>query len=342
MPIICKFESCNKGATFNYEGQTTRLFCKSHLENGMTNVAHKSCEFEGCKTRPSFNFEGETKTIYCCIHKQEGMVNILSKKCEFEGCKKQPSYNFEGETKAIYCSKHKQEEMIDVKSKKCEFEGCKKGPSCNFEGETKAIYCSEHKQEEMINVNNKTCKYDWCLTSASKKYDGYCLRCYVHTFPDKKVSRNYKTKEYAVVDFVKECFPEMNWIVDKTVRGGFSRRRPDMFLDLGDQVLIIEIDENQHQSYDCSCQNKRTMQLSEDIGHIPLIFIRFNPDRYFIEKTNVTSCWGTDNRGMSIVKKKKQEEWRNRLSALKSQIDYWIEERTEKIVEVIELFYDQL
>lgn len=34
-------------------------------------------------------------------------------------------------------------------------------------------------------------------------------------FPDKPISRNYKTKEYSVVDFVKNQFPKFDWKSDK-------------------------------------------------------------------------------------------------------------------------------
>jgi hypothetical protein len=68
----------------------------------------------------------------------------------------------------------------------------------------------------------------------------------MNLFPDKPVSRNYKTKEYAVVEFVKIKFPDLSLISDKIITDGCSKRRPDLFLDLGNQILIIEIDENQH------------------------------------------------------------------------------------------------
>jgi hypothetical protein len=35
--------------------------------------------------------------------------------------------------------------------------------------------------------------------------------------PDKPVSRNYKTKEFTVADFIKEQFPTYTWRADKTV-----------------------------------------------------------------------------------------------------------------------------
>ena len=137
------------------------------------------------------------------------------------------------------------------------------------------MYCSQHKLEGMVDVKNKTCKTYLCPIHVNEKYDGYCLRCYIHLYPDKPVSRNYKTKEYAVVEYVKTKFPSLNWIADKIISGGCSKKRPDLILDLFYQIVIIEVDENQHTDYDCSCENKRVMELSQDLGHRPIIFIRF-------------------------------------------------------------------
>jgi hypothetical protein len=163
----------------------------------------------------------------------------------------------------------------------------------------------------------------------------------MNLFPDKHVSRNYKTKEYAVVEFVKTKFPHLEWITDKRVNGGCSSRRPDMLLDLFTQVIIIEIDENQHTEYDCSCQNKRIMELSQDVGHRPIVFIRFNPDDY-TNGTTVTSCWGADKNGICVVKKSKISEWNQRLHTLEEHIHYWLNpsHTTNKTVEIIQLFYD--
>jgi hypothetical protein len=57
-------------------------------------------------------------------------------------------------------------------------------------------------------------------------------------------------------------------------------------VDLGSHLLIIEVDENKHSSYDCSCENKRLMLLSQDVGHRPIVFLRFNPDDYIDEAGN--------------------------------------------------------
>jgi hypothetical protein len=248
----------------------------------------------------------------------------------------------EGETKRLYCAQHKKPEMIDVKHKRCVEPGCKKQPKFNFEGEKRALYCAQHKQNGMIDVMNRTCKSEWCLTQVQNKYDGLCLRCFIHLFPDRPVSRNYKTKEYAVVEFVKSKYPEMHWIADKIINAGCSKRRPDLLLDLGYQILIVEIDENQHIDYDCSCENKRIMELSQDTGHRPIIFIRFNPDKYIHAGKTITSCWGTNQNGICVVKKSKKREWEERLSTLEQQVTYWIdpENKTDKTIEVIQLYYD--
>tara|TARA_Y100000385_G_C12607412_1_gene431482 strand:- start:53 stop:544 length:492 start_codon:yes stop_codon:yes gene_type:complete len=161
-------------------------------------------------------------------------------------------------------------------------------------------------------------------------------------FPDKPVSRNYKTKEYAVVEYIKTKYPNLNWIADKIINSGCSKRRPDLLLDLTYQIIIIEIDENQHNDYDCSCENKRLMEISQDLGHRPIIFIRFNPDAYNKNGTNITSCWCRNSKGICVVNKSKKDEWIYRLNVLENNINYWINplNETNKTIEVIELFYD--
>ena len=298
------------------------------------------CNYPNCKTRPNFNVEGEKKALYCSKHKKDGMVDVKHKTCCEKGCKTRPSYNVEGEKKALYCAQHKKDGMVNVKSKTCCEKGCKTQPIYNVEGE-KALYCAQHKKDGMVNVKDKTCNSEWCWTLVSNKYDGYCLYCFMNLFPDKPVSRNYKTKEFAVVEFVKNEFPDVDWVEDKKVRGGCSKRRPDLLLDLGYQIIIIEVDENQHREYDCSCENKRIMELSRDVGHESIVFIRFNPDKYIKNGENITSCWGLNKNGICVVNKK--NEWNERLNILKQQINYWLdtENKTNKLVETVHLFYNE-
>jgi hypothetical protein len=327
---------CNKRPAFNVEGDTKALYCSKHKKDGMVNVKNRTCL--ECKKIPTFNIKSSKKGLYCLTHKKEGMVNVKDKTCI--DCKKIPIFNVEGEKKALYCSTHKKEGMIDVKHQTCL--ECKKRPNFNVEGETKALYCYTHKKEGMVDVKHQICKTYLCSTRVQEKYDGYCLFCYMNLFPDKPVSRNYKTKEYSVVDFVKTKFPDLTWIADKIINGGCSKRRPDLLLDLGYQILMIEIDENQHIDYDCTCENKRIMELSQDLGHRPIVFIRFNPDDYEKDGTKITSCWSNNKNGICVVKKSKSNEWIERLRVLEQHINYWINPSniTNKTIETIHLYYD--
>lgn len=204
--------------------------------------------------------------------------------------------------------------------------------------------CIHRKRKSHCKIcdGSALCKSEWCETATTSKYDGHCLNCFIHLFPDKPNTHNYKTKEKAVVDFILKEFPldKYTWIADKRVQDGSSRKRPDLLLDLGYQVIIVEIDENQHDAYDCTCENKRIMELSQDVNHRPIIFIRFNPDEYIIYSTKITSCWTNNKQGLCCIKK--TNEWTSRLESLKSQIEYWCNDnRTNKTVEIIQLFYNK-
>ncbi len=185
------------------------------------------------------------------------------------------------------------------------------------------------------------CKSEWCETKPNSIHNkGYCLFCYVNMFPDEPNIRNYKTKEKDVVDRITQAFTNFTWIADKKVQYGCSRRRPDLLLDMGSHIIIIEVDENKHTDYECSCEHKRLMELSQDLQHRPVIFIRFNPDDY----TNqdgilIKSCWKINKLGVIQIINTKQTEWDERIETLKQQIQYWIDNTTEKTIEIIELFY---
>ena len=339
---MCKETNCKTRPTYNVEGQTNALYCSVHKFEGMVNVVSKTCIHSNCKTIANFNIQEETTVLYCSVHKLVGMINIRDKTCIHPNCKTRPCYNYQEETTGLYCSPHKLDGMVNVISKTCIHPNCKTQPAYNQEEETTGLYCSKHKLDGMVNVKNKTCKTHLCNILVGDKYDGYCLRCYMYLFPDKPVSRNYKTKEYSVVEYVQSKFQNFTWIADKIVNGGCSKRRPDLLLDLNYQIIIVEIDENQHSDYDCSCENKRIMELSQDLGHRPIVFIRFNPDDYEKNGATITSCWGQDKKGLCVVKKSKKNEWIQRLNVLEEQINYWINQanKTNKIIETIQLFYD--
>ena len=340
----CKHLGCMKKSTYNFATNKQGLYCATHKLDGMVNVVSKTCIYERCKKIPNYNKEREKIGLYCVKHKQEGMIDVVNKTCIYKNCKTKPIYNVKGEKQGLYCATHKLDGMVNVKDKTCIHENCKKLPVFNVKGEKQGLYCATHKKEGMINVVSKTCKSDWCYTQVrNNKYKGYCVFCFIHLYPDEKVGRNYKTKETYVVHYIKEKYSQYDWVADKRIQDGCSRRRPDLLLDLGYQVIIVEVDENQHIDYDCSCENKRIMELSRDLDHRPIILIRFNPDDYInINRKKISSCWGNNSKGLCEIKKSKRKEWENRLMMLSGQIDYWIENKSDKLIEVVQLFYDEV
>lgn len=371
--ITCK----QKTALCAFAGEKNAMYCGTCKKEGMIDVKHSKCII--CNIRiPHYGLPTDKKAQYCSICKTQNMVDIKHPKCivcklkypvfgylndkanHCSTCKKngmidiccpkcivckaiRPYYGMPDDEKPKYCYKCKKDGMINSKKRVCV--QCKiKSPTYGIIPNSAPKYCLNCKTDDMIDIKHlkNKCKSEWCSTRASNKYEGYCTYCFMHLFPNKPMARNYKTKEKAVQQYIKEQFPDIDMTTDKQIQDGCSRKRPDILIDLGYQIIIVEIDENQHINYDCSCENKRIMQLSQDVGHRPIVFIRFNPDEYILDNNKITSCWAMNKHGISSIKKTKITEWNERLQCLKTTINYWLipANITEKLIEVIELYYD--
>jgi phage-related protein len=308
----CIFLNCPSSAA----GATD--FCKTH-------GGGKRCTFTNCPK------SAERATDFCISHGGGKRCTFLNcptsargatdfcishgggKRCTFTNCPKG------AERATDFCKAH-------GGGKRCTFTNCPKSAA----GATD--FCSNHG-------GGKRCPncINWIDSQgANKKYNGFCARCYCRLFPnDPRVRRNYKTKEGAVLCHIRQCFPDLIIPNDRRIDGGCSKKKPDFFIELLTHVIIIEVDENGHLSYNQSCENKRIMQLSEDIAHRPMVLIRFNPDK----NSDGSSCWGVDGNGLAVVNKKQTIEWQKRLAGLTAAISFWITTIPDKTVELIKLFY---
>ena len=153
--------------------------------------------------------------------------------------------------------------------------------------------------------------------------------------PDAIIPRKYKLKEHHVVDKLKEHFEnKFTMRFDKIVEGGCSRRRPDVAIDFGSHCLMIEIDENQHYNY--SCEEKRMVELYEDIGFRKIVFLRFNPDGYKEGRKKYPSPFRHTPTGILSLH---QKEFDRRIEHLVSRIQHHnVSEPTEQLT-VEYLFY---
>ena len=333
-------EKCNKKRpSFNLIGEKNAKYCNDCKTDLMININYYACQ--KCDKNALFNYEGESKSLFCEDHCEKEMINIRNINCIYPSCRKYPNFNYSNEKKNLYCNDHKLDGMIDVKHQRCK--ECSNRASFNYYGEKKPIYCSIHKENIMVNICHPICKTHLCGTKVSEKYDGYCMICFINLFPDKPITRNYLTKETNVRKFVLDSFLDLSWIIDKKIKDGCSKRRPDLLLDLGYQIIIIEIDENQHISYDSSCEYKRLVDISDDLGNRPIILIRFNPDDYILEdSTKKQSCWNINNKGLCTIKKTYEKEWKDRLNKLKEKITFWLnpENQINDLIQIEHLFFD--
>lgn len=293
------------------------------------------CAHPGCNEKPYYNYKDEKSAKYCLSHKENGMICVIYPTCNYGKQWFYKSYSLDFRVGLQY---------------QCL---CNKPAEYGLKGTKCRILCEEHKaiQPKDQSVEMARTYYHGFSVSACpvcgveratrREYNGYCQRCFIYTFPDNKLVINYKTKERAVADYVRREFNDKSWVFDRIVDTGCSRRRPDILLDMGDHVILVEIDENQHHNYDCLCENKRLMQLFTDIGSRPLTVIRFNPDSY-IACTGIkcASCWTTDKKGMCVVKKNHTKVWSSRLETLKRTLEMCIEGGNNQNLNLIHLYYD--
>jgi len=173
----------------------------------------------------------------------------------------------------------------------------------------------------------------------------YCFRCYCVLHPDEEIPRRFRLKEHVIVDAIKERHGSTLTIVcDKKIEGGCSRRRPDLFIDLGTHCIVIEVDENQHRQYEC--EEKRMIDLYEDTGFRKMVFLRFNPDSYvgtlrfptpLSIGTRHPSPFSFTEAGTLSVD---QKEFDHRMQLLNERIQVWKETEPEEQWTVEYLFYN--
>lgn len=297
----------------------------------MIDVVNPKCNHDGCTRQPTYNYIGEKRGIYCSDHALLYMIDVVNRKCTHDNCTITPIFNYLGESRGIYCKKHALTGMIDVVNPKCNYNGCTStSPTFNYPNETKGLYCTEHAFIDMIDVVNKKCSL--CkLTQCNYKYKPYCTQCFYYLHPDDERVRHYKTKEQSFTFPLQKLYP--NCVLDRVIKGGCSKRRPDFLLDVITHSVIVEVDENQHITYDDKCENGRLEEIWGDLGSRPLVVIRVNPDKYTLNDEKHLGCFTTK---MKI----KRKEHNLRLQKVISEVEHYIANPVDKHVHVVSLFMD--
>lgn len=335
----CCYLGCPKTPSFGDINEKKRKYCFDHKPEGMICIAVKLCIGEDkkgkCTRQPYYNFENE-KPLYCSTHALDGM--ILVKKMTCVCCDIQPNFNFPGEIKGKYCEKHAIDGMRNVKQKVCKKCGVRASYGPLF---SKKIHCAKHKENNEYINNKPKCIGKNCTENAlyTNKNNNYPLRCEDHKI--KKSDKNVIEKPCKFcglswhirdgLDFCNDCYDynykkvhkiqeekilaflkanQLQYIYnDEKVKEGCSLYRPDFVFDNETFMVVLEIDEHQHESYSKNCELARMVQLFQDFGGIPVVFIRFNPDSYIDNEGNVCDSYiGRRNLLLRVLKGLRNEE----------------------------------
>lgn len=267
------------------------------------------------------------KGSYICIH---NIVKNQCVKCHGKGI-------CEHNKRKTQCKKCKGISICEHNKQITQCLECKGISICvHSKIKSRCIDCFSHPQN--------FCQLCTFIYVKNSSYYPYCFKCYCYLHPDENIPRRFRIKENYINDFLKNYYPDI--VNNKTIASSCSSgKRPDWYIELLTHTIIIECDEDQHNNY--SCENKRMMQLFTDLGDRPIVFIRFNPDKY--NEKNISSSSGEFN---TIIhsdcfyyndKNKLQvneTEWRERSKILLQTIKD-NEKIPDKEVTIIKLFFTE-
>jgi hypothetical protein len=193
------------------------------------------------------------------------------------------------------------------------------------------------------------------------RYGKRCVRCFIATFPnDPRAIEGRKwlnAKELTVREFLESTFRGRRWVFDR----GFSvgvKQRPDSKLVVDKHtVIIVEVDEHSHDTYDCIDERGREELFAK---HAPrgstIALIRINPDAYdcLVTGKRIPSCFRFSKQKLCVsVDPAREADWQMRLGVLKDWVQHFIDYPPQlhddtdgdvrfKHVLPIELFYDDV
>ena len=138
-------------------------------------------------------------------------------------------------------------------------------------------FCEAHAEPGFFDIVQQPCRS--CGLMDVLTGDGKCTSCDPETR-----KRAERAKELSVKAFLDAREPRLQYIShDRAVdNAACVRYRPDFVFDAGTHAVVLEVDEHQHSSYACECEQMRMVNLAHALGY-PTVFVRYNPDAYVSE-----------------------------------------------------------
>lgn len=347
----CKFLGCTKNATFGLKSTMKREYCDTHKPSAnYVNLNQILCIYPECTISASFGLIETKKKEYCSTHKpSDKYINLSQSRCNYLNCPNIAYYGLKETKKKEFCKEHKpSDKYINVSTticcekectvkarygfpgKSCEFcfthkkIGTKKNPNkkcivCKKElaiyGYKDATHCENHKisdQKDLVQKECKSCKLPEILDK-----DGLCCVCNPETFKNARLVKQKTVKNY--FDYIGLKYESYDITIEK---GECGKERPDFLFDFNTHFVILEVDEDQHQGRDCSCEQIRMVNIANSLG-MKTIFVRWNPDKY------------------KPIKGRRQEKIQNRLETLKDVIEKLKEHKDKGLLFVTYMYFDE-
>jgi len=291
---LCAHSDCDDRAYYGpHGGKVAR--CEQHREKDDVNLVHKLCEQPNCDDRAYYGPRGG-KVARCEQHKKADDVGLVYPICEGPNCDKHASFGKPGGKRAR-CEQHSEPDDINLVNKICEGPNCPTVASLGLP-DGRRQFCIDHATHGVhIDVSHPRCascppserKFIHPLSKVSK-----CIDC------DPALVHHTRTKEKAVKKagedvfgkaFQREChipFTEFGIGVDRTECGMQPQTyaRLDFVIEKDGVVVVIEVDEHQHQTYcgEIARVNEVAAYLLLTKNNKYVHFIRFNPDAFKINQ----------------------------------------------------------
>lgn len=297
----CEEPDCKELPAYGEPGSKPR-FCRSHRLEGHVNVYKKVCIHPKCSTMAWCKNEFG-KILFCAAHQYTFVKKAIENQTIPWGYLSQATKDQLDEEYDDVDEPEKPQNVM------CVMSGCRNVPIYCAPDEDDPSICERHKKKMdpkgkyYVTMGNKCCEEN-CYQRAILDE---C--CYVHHPDQAMIKRMFKICRYCDIDdtsdyVCKECRQnrekkEIGYVLklshapsyagrtekvtyNEHIQSECGNRRPDIRIECEEKgrVIFVEVDENQHRSYDASCECARLSEIVGDCFGQCVTFIRFNPDKF--------------------------------------------------------------
>ena len=197
---------------------------------------------------------------------------------------------------------------------------CDKQACFNLPDTKPPIYCSNHKKINMINVKEPRCIEDNCSTRPNYGLpNGKPTHCSTH-------KKENMINLYSKKCLFENCMKEPNFGNPNGKPEYCTEHKKPNMINLKCKTCIAE-----------NCTKQPSFGLPN--GKVEYCATHKLPNMINLkDNLKIESCWKINSKNIIAIKDKK--EWTTRLNKLKKTITYWMKNTSDKIINVVELFYD--